>query len=561
VTRSNPHERRIRLLLAAGALVVLAAGVVGAQGPGVTWDELTYASAGYRYWGWMFGLPGTLSAEQINELWHVNHEHPPAAKIVYGLAGRLQSGAPLASLLTARHFAAALFALLVVLVGLLTARYFGRRAGVLAAVSLVLMPRVFGHGHLAALDAPVALAVLATTHAFIRAMEGVGRARASWAVAAGALWGVALLTKVNAFFVPLVLVPWAFWFYGRRAWAAAGLLIGLGTVVFFLGWPWLWPAPIERSLNYALHKTEQMGGPKVVGATPVPVLYLGREYDSDKAPWHYPLVMTVATVPTGLLLLGALGTLRAFRRRTGNRGPDPAGPPDTHSGAARPDSAHADEGLARRRRVAACLLASLLVYLLVFAMPKVPCYDGVRLFLPVFPLLACFVGIGAAVLWQWRGWLGRSLLIAVLLAPAAGLAWVHPCELSFYSAAVGGARGARALGFEPTYWGDSVTPEVMAHLNRIARPGATVDVRPDYLPFGFDRTLPWLRSDLRRSEQAPLDRLDYLIVFPRITMLHAPTRHLLETARPVRKWTVQGVPVCLLYDLRDPHPTSQGPNP
>jgi hypothetical protein len=78
------------------------------------------------------------------------------------------------------------------------------------------------------------------------------------------------------------------------------------------------------------------------------------------------------------------------------------------------------------------------------------------------PLLA-WGASGMATLyagWPWSiRWSGVGLLLAL---QGVGLIEYHPCQLSNYSLLVGGLRGAESLGFEPTYWGDSVTEEVLA---------------------------------------------------------------------------------------------------
>jgi hypothetical protein len=153
--------------------------------------------------------------------------------------------------------------------------------------------------------------------------------------------------------------------------------------------------------------------------------------------------MFFATVPVGLLALGGLGLWAAFRKS------------DKHS----------------PERV--LLAGTMLFVLLVFSCPGVPVYDGVRLFLMVFPLWAVWVGVGA-------GWLidgpaarllpRRAIRVAVVLAfvalQAVGLVIYRPCQLSYYNLLVGGLAGAEKLGFEVTYWGDTVREPMLAEAAR-----------------------------------------------------------------------------------------------
>ena len=494
-------------------MVLFVVGMTASVGPGITWDEPAYVSAGHRYCGWL-GSP-SIGRAGIDEHWVSNHEHPPAAKIVYGLAAQIGEGLGFDVFFAARSAGVLMFVALVWLVYWFAGRRFGRTAGALAALSLVLMPRVFGHGHLAALDMPVALACFAATIALSRAHTG------KWmAVTAGILWGVALLTKINAVFLPAVLIPWALWYHRKRAVIPCALLIVLGCLTFFAGWPWLWHDTWRRVGRYTINKTERLEkDDRAGGTTKVPVHYLGTTYRDDRAPWHYPFVMTLVTVPAGLLVFAGIGVRKA-RGGNGERG------------------------------AGVLILASALLHLLVFALPVVPKYDGVRLFMPAFPFIACLAGIGGACVWNWRGRAGKAIVAAVLVVAAITLFCTHPYELSYYNALTGGAWGARKLGFETTYWGDTVNLEVVAYVNEHCPDGSTISARPPY--FDFMNAVPGMKRELRlvKGWKPPRPPPDFLIVFPRQGYLDDFTNDLIRTREPARQWTYMGVPQCMLFDLR-----------
>jgi len=505
-------EWKRRLWAALGLVILFVAGMTASVGPGITWDEPAYVSAGYRYCEW-FGSP-SLGRAGIDKYWDWNHEHPPAAKIVYGLAAQIGERLGFDGFFAARVAGVLMFVALAWLVYWFASRHFGRAAGTIAALSLALSPRVFGHGHLAALDMPVALACFAATAAFSRAHTGKWKA-----AAAGILCGVALLTKINAVFLPAVLIPWALWYHRKRAILPCVLLIVLGCLTFFAGWPWLWHDTWSRVGQYTINKTERFEkDDRAGGTTNVPVHYLGTTYRYDRAPWHYPFVMTLVTVPAGLLVFAGIGVRKA-RGGSGERG------------------------------TGVLILASALLHLLVFALPVVPKYDGVRLFMPAFPFIACLAGIGGACVWQWRERAGKVIVVAVLGIAAAALFWTHPYELSYYNALTGGAWGARKLGFETTYWGDTVNLDVMAYVNEHCPDGSTISVRPPYFDFmggvpGMKRALQLLKG--WKPQRPP----DFLIVFPRQGHLDDFTVDLIRTREPARQWTYMGVPQCMLFDLR-----------
>ena len=216
--------------------------------------------------------------------------------------------------ITAARFAPAVaFALLVLMVGAWTARREGPLAGTVAAAAVALMPRLFGHAHLAALDMLTTLFFVAAVLAVAEAARG-GRV---WHFAlAGAVWGAAMLVRLHGLLVAPPVILWLIWRWlstcrkptgcnpwtwqervccrgeGSAAWLAAGV------ATFFVGWPWLWLAPLARFRQYLASGTARQA---------LHVFYMGQVWDDRDVPWHYPWVMFAVTVPVGLLVLGVLG--------------------------------------------------------------------------------------------------------------------------------------------------------------------------------------------------------------------------------------------------------------
>ena len=104
------------------------------------------------------------------------------------------------------------------------------------------------------------------------------------------------------------------------------------------------------------------------------------------------------------------------------------------------------------------------VLMLVRALPIAPGHDVERLILPSLASLSILAGLGVGVLAEWLR--SRRLgLIAPVLAGLAigecvlGIVQTYPYNLSYYNLAVGGPRGAERLGFEPTYYWETLGPE------------------------------------------------------------------------------------------------------
>jgi len=437
--RTREEQARALWRFASLFVFVLALGLtcLTIDDPGLAWDEPFSIGAGASYAAWL--ASPSLTAEGIARHWGVNHEHPPLAKLLMGLSQRLlPEGSPI---LASRLVTALMFALLVELVFKFTGSAFGGLAGLMAALSLLCMPRVFGHAHFAALDVPMALTWLLAVVAFARAV--VLGTHASCALS-GLCFGLALLTKINGVFLPLVFLGWGIGFHGKNAVKPLVWTLLLGPAVFVAGWPWLWHDLLARLRGYLLPTWR----------VPIPVLYFGRVYGDTFAPFHYPPVMTALTIPVGVLALVVLGAVRAVRRF-------------------------------RAEPLLALVAINAGLVIGAFMLPGLPKYDGVRLFLPAFPFLAVLAGTAGRRCWDYllghsrgRPWRPLFVTAAFFVSQAGAVWWVHPCELSYYNALVGGLWGANKLGMEVTYWHDVVNRDLFEWLNRRCPVGATVAFYP-----------------------------------------------------------------------------------
>jgi 4-amino-4-deoxy-L-arabinose transferase-like glycosyltransferase len=353
---------------------------------GIGRDEALYMVAGETYWHWAEGADfdwrKMRKQSWIDSHYRYNSEHPPFVKHMAGLSWRLfhECDCPtdgrlhwigrrrhrydethstlgwLSEIEAFRLPTAVLTAVLVAFIYLFGAAAFGRTAGVCAALLYVLMPRVFFHSRLAGLDAPVTAMIFFTVFAYWKALH-----QARWAVVAGLVFGLALATKLNAFFLPPlfavhyawasrdrfrsergaalglgVLLPvmlgFAFWGLAERRAAglgvalvmaaglfllrrdalkrpcnAFGLLVPavfwlqmiLGLSVLFVSWPYLWPDPLPRFQGYLNYHLEHVF---------YNTEYFGINYNLPPFPISFPFVMTAITVP-GVTLLLATGGL------------------------------------------------------------------------------------------------------------------------------------------------------------------------------------------------------------------------------------------------------------
>ena len=503
--------RLATLLGALAGLAVLA--TLGA--PGITIDEPLDVRPGRSYVSTLRarGL-GFFEPATIDRVFADNAEHPPMGRWLLGLASTLGEpfefalGGPDPFRVHAGRVAPALaFALLVALVAREAGRKHGRVGAGAAGFALVAMPRCFAHAHLAALDTFIALFWVL---ALIRAGRAIDGPRPVAAMAlAGAFWSLALLTKIHAWFLPPIVLAWAF---GRlrpsRALAAFAAWLAVGLLGFVAGWPWLWADPIGRLAAYLGTGVERVS---------LRVEYLGRIYADVDVPWHYPWLYFAATVPIGLHICGLLGASRAWRDR-------------------------------RADPLALALVGSIVLFLALFS-TRVPVYDGERLFLVAFPLWAIAIGAGFARLWARAGRLARGGLVALLAAQGFGLATTHPFGLSYYNFAVGGLPGAERLGLEPTYWGDAVDPVLLARLAELTGPGESAALAPTlhHLQATAALTPALLAKGVRLLDESEVGRADWVVVSRRRAYWRPEVRDLISKSKPEAVRSRSGVWLSAIY--------------
>lgn len=418
--------------LAVFVLLLLTAGRIG-----VTWDEPIYVEAGERAARWL----GLLLTGQVTQAfdpytfgisWGLVNEHPPLMRVVSGLGWALSQNwlpAPLTHRLGQILLAG-------VVMGVMThtvARERGWPAALFAVGAILTMPRLFFHMHLAALDFAVAGIWLMGSLLVYGQMKSASPGWRMSAVVGGWL-GLALLTKITG----VLLLPfWGLWLLiFRRGWRhlllfAGGMPVALAVLV--AGWPWIWQDPLRGLVNWVnffqIHfEIRQWFGGQ---------LYV-------ETPWYLPFALVAITTPLLILALAGLGAV-SLRRR------DPW------------ISFH---------------LLGMAVGLGYYALPMTSIHDQERLLLPALLHLAILAGEGFACLlarlrqtgplpdlWR-RGWVAAALGALLLLPGGAANLRLHPFQLAYYNAAVGGVAGAAQRSMESIYFA-SAYAHFLPELNQL----------------------------------------------------------------------------------------------
>jgi hypothetical protein len=502
-TPRHPRSLTDRLIAAAVAASALALLLGTAADFGMAWDEghTVRRERALSIWFAKFEAPpGHTRAEMFGEheldrYWRFSREEPdghPPFYALLGLAGWVLAG-PFLNPLTAYRFGPLVLTAVTagVLYHHLAARR-GRLAGFTAAGLLLLTPRTLAHAHYAHYDMPMTCLWLLAQVAFVKGLDS-----ARWAAAFGIALGLAAGTKFTGFFAAVASICWVAWSEGpavaHRLFSGGGdertrplrglrtLLIGLpvaALTLYAIQPPW-WSDPARGLWRYVVSNTTRGQ------SLPIPTLYLGRVYGFS-LPWHNTTVLTAVTVPVVVLALGLLGLVSCWARRKA----DPW-----------------------------CLIwpLSWATLMVVRALPGAPGHDGIRLFLPSIASLAVLAGLGAAWLRDLGrsrrlGWVAPAVVVLAFGESLAGIARTYPYTDSYYSAAVGGLPGAERLGFELTYYWETLGPE---YLNWVA---AESRRRPIELRFPTPVVTTVLLREWgmlpRRSKIDPIDPVaapDYLL--------------------------------------------------
>ncbi|MEI8019070.1 MAG: hypothetical protein WCH39_12785 [Schlesneria sp.] len=513
------------------------------EGPGLTVDEIFNVEQGVylveqsKALGWLNLIPGS-SQEAYRKQNGYNPDHPPLGRWWLGVHHHLTwwLAPPLdpegyCVTACARTGSATAFALTVFLIGCLANSWSGRSTGVLTAISLVLMPRVYGHAHLASLETITNLTCTAAVLSVAAWWNGPVLLTRRAAMFAGVLMGLALLTKIQAVLIPIPVIVWTFWRWREKAFVPLVIWGLTACLVFFASWPYLWFDPLEKTAEYLGRTTNR--------AT-IQVWYWGQKYVDKIVPWHYPLMMFALTVP---VVLHGLGLLGLFYGSKGNIGYS--------------DKSHADQTTnnelvlsnlqpltevpaqrgANRNAISRdlLLLVCMLFPLIVFSLPGVAVYDGERLFLTCFPLWAIFVGRGWSVCWRWLSCRIRSqptalaVWSALLLLAASPLVTMSPCHLCYYNgfAKLIMIADGNDKRFEVDYWGVGITRSLLQQLVKEVPAGSSVAILPTLHQFqaaDYRRQSPLLRAHgIKTVEYRPSpDGPDFMLIYRRLADLSAP---------------------------------------
>lgn len=309
------------------------------------------------------------------------------------------------------------------LVGLLfywVGKLYGKATGFFAAVGLAFYPLFWSEAHFNN-EKDVPEAVYWSFMLFC-VWKAVTEKKWKWFILSGISFGLALGTKFNILFIPIIIIPWLLvyvirnHFVGWRKILIGGLFATfIGLFIFVVTWPYLWPDPITRILSILKFY-------KDIGIT--------TNVDSRYV-WFfgintYPIQWILFTTPIPLLITAVLGIFYSIKTLNKDR----------------------------------CFIT--ILFLLWFVTPiarvtwpGMTIYGGIRQIMEYVPALAILTGLGVGYIFSKvrKNWIKFALTFLYVMFLIYPIIKIHPNENVYFNQLIGGLSGAKRRDIPS--WGNS----------------------------------------------------------------------------------------------------------
>ncbi|OGM30573.1 hypothetical protein A2630_02270 [Candidatus Woesebacteria bacterium RIFCSPHIGHO2_01_FULL_44_10] len=380
--------------------------------------------------------------------------HPPLSDILSSVFNRILFGELrlVNDVDSYRIYGILLAAALVGLVFYWMEQVYGSFAGFVATLSLALYPLFWSESHFnTEKDIPE---TVYWSFLLFSVWKGATTKNWRWILASGVFFGLALGTKFNVLFAPLVILPWLIAsspkLFAKRWFIVSGFAaVVIGLTIFIGSWPYLWPDIIERV-------------PQVFG------FYKKIGTGAQEGFNIYPLQWIFYTTPIIILVLAILGIF-----------------------------------FAKKNSLYFLFLLWFVVPIGRVVWPGTTTYGGVRQLMEYIPALAIFAGLGAERLLAICPRQLRLVVASAVVLPFVflilTLTKIHPNENVYFNRLIGGLAGAKER--QVPYWGFSFGApyrQGALWLNENTPPGADVAYVYELIP-----NLPriFLRPDLNLYNQ------------------------------------------------------------
>lgn len=363
------------------------------------------------------------------------HGHPPLSDILSSLFNVIlfEKLGLINDIDAYRVYGIFLAAALVGLIYFWVARVYGKFAGFIAAVSLSLYPLFWSEAHFnTQKDIPE---TVYWSFLLFSVWCGITRKNYKWVLMTGVFLGLALGTKFNVLFIPLIVIPWLVVFIvnkyiGKRFSIKEFILKNrkyclsillspfLGIAIFIGSWPYLW-SDLFPNLKGVFDFYETIGFTSSINTN-----FLG--------PWRintFPIQWIIFTTPPVILFFSIVGILSAvFRFRQ------------------------------EKDKISLLFLLWLVLPILRITWPGTTVYGGVRQIMEYTPALALFAGLGGQTVYsllkrRFNKLVVLALIISLFIPHLLILVKMHPNENVYFNFLIGGLGGAKDKKLP--FWGNS----------------------------------------------------------------------------------------------------------
>jgi len=326
--------------------------------------------------------------------------------------------------------------LLVLLVGVIATRHYGRFAGIMASLAIALYPLFFGESHFNIKDPVEATFFAYTIYLFYL---GIEKKQHRYFIVSGIAFALAWGTKFNALFLPFIFIPYLIIRYFPEikkkhlnvfktipvsTYISLTASAAIAIVIYLYFNPRLWGNPLERFLHEQVAYYLQIG----TGSSFDPrYVFFGLNM-------YAPFFITISTPPYILILflVGLISSIKRIMKKPGD--------------------------------VTLLILFWLLVPITRVMIPRSSIYSGVRQIMEYLPAMAIIAGIGALSivsgvtrlalflaisfrksrirLQRLAGNSVKTVLILLFVTVVWRLYILHPNENIYLNFLVGGLKGA-----------------------------------------------------------------------------------------------------------------------
>lgn len=321
--------------------------------------------------------------------------------------------------------------LLVFVVAYFAAEYFGIYVAIISFLALVTYPLFFAESHFNIKDPPQTAFFTAAIWAFVNSLK---KGSIFWLVLFYLFLGLALGTKLNALFLPLVLLFYLalryrdYFFKPGKVFNSIPkkyltvLVIGpiIPFLIFFISWPYLWQDPVSNTLNIFRYYKEIGTGAHYQPEN----FFLG---GFNTFPWQWILF----TTPPLTLILLFLGLVSVWIQRG-------------------------------KKLIGLLLIFWFLMPIMRVSLSSSTIYGGIRQIMEFLPAMVLLAGLGVWQIVEWckgikyfekRIIFLQTLLIVAFIWPILVIVKLHPNENIYFNFLTGGLPGASARNFPS--WGNT----------------------------------------------------------------------------------------------------------